>query len=190
MPKNRGEGRKLGKKICTPKNKGKKTTLTFKPLPILLHAPMPKGHLTLHPREVGLGLVEGKVPLGEQSLHPSNLALVPLGGGVPLLDSRARSLTLFSKGVTFSRASRASLARSEHFRRSSADISHSLVSSPSAASRAAFSFSQAARASHSLRRKADFSRDAALSAYKIEYCTRNQFKETNKRHFIGKSDLT
>ena len=105
---------------------------------------MPVNHLALCRREVRLSLVKGKVFLGEQSFQPSDLAPVPLGGGPLLLGVQVRSLTLFSKGATLSRVSRASVARAEHFCRSSAEISHSFASSPSTASRAAFSFSQAA----------------------------------------------
>ena len=36
----------------------------------------------------------------------------------------------------------------------------------------------------------DFSRDVALSACKIGYRTQDQRKNVNKRHFIGKGDLT
>jgi len=47
--------------------KVKNSVLTLGSLLILRRAPMPTGHLALSCREVGLGLVQGKVLLGEQS---------------------------------------------------------------------------------------------------------------------------
>ena len=134
---------------------------------------MPVHDLTLSRREVSLSLVKDEVFLSEQSFQPSNLALVPLGGGTLFLGFQGKVVDPLLQGATFSLASRASVARAEHFCRSSAEISHSFANSPSAASCAAFSSSQAAQASRSPRRNIDFSKEAAWSACKFKHYARN-----------------
>jgi hypothetical protein len=128
---------------------------------------MPAGHLAQSPGQVGLSSVQGKVFLGEQSFKPSDLTLVPLSRRLLRLRLLGEDPNPLLQGATLSRASRASVASAEHFCRSSAEISHSFASSPSAASLAALSFSKDAQASLSRRRNTDFSWEVALSACKI-----------------------
>ena len=151
----------------------KVSVLTLGSLLILRRAPVPTDHFALSRREVSLSLVKDNVFLGKQSFQPSDLTPIPLGGGPLLLGFHGEVTNPFSKGATLSRASRASVARAEHFCRSSAETSHSFASSPSAASRAAFSSSQAAQASRSPRRNVDFSKEAAWSACEFKCHAKN-----------------